>query len=86
MTSHDVHGSVIRAAASALAVDRMTVAATETLVELPTFNSFRIVEIIERLEEQLNVELDPADLVPDNLNRVDALCALFEQAVRRVRG
>jgi acyl carrier protein len=43
---------------------------------LPRFSSFRLVEIIERLEGELGVELDPADLVPENLHRVDDLCRI----------
>ncbi len=43
---------------------------------LPRFSSFRLVEIIERLEGELGVELDPADLVPENLHRVEDLCRI----------
>jgi acyl carrier protein len=43
---------------------------------LPRFSSFRLVEIIERLESELGVELDPADLVPENLRSVDHLCRI----------
>ncbi|TDP90591.1 acyl carrier protein [Labedaea rhizosphaerae] len=45
---------------------------------LPRFSSFRLVEIIERLEGELGVELDPADLVPENLHRVDDLCRIAQ--------
>jgi acyl carrier protein len=43
---------------------------------MPRFSSFRLVEIIERLESELGIELDPADLVPENLHRVDDLCRI----------
>ena len=86
MTAEDIRGLVLGAVAAVLAVDRTAVAATTTLAELPTFNSFRMVEIVERLEGQLDVEVDGTDLVPDNLNRVDALCALFARTASHVRG
>jgi acyl carrier protein len=85
MAGNDVRGAVIDVVADTLAVDRATVSAAATLAALPTFNSFRAVEIVERLEERLGVELDAADLVPDNLNRIGSLCALFERAALRIR-
>ncbi|GGP78678.1 hypothetical protein GCM10010185_60620 [Saccharothrix coeruleofusca] len=60
-----------------LAVDAATLAATGNLSDLPTFSSFRVVTIVERTEEELGVEVDAAELTPDNLHRLDALCALF---------
>lgn len=50
---------------------------------LPRFSSFRLVEIIERLEGELGVELDPADLVPENLHRVDDLCRIVRRRDER---
>lgn len=41
-----------------------------------SFSSFRLVEIIERVESALDREIDPDDLVPENLRRVDDLCRL----------
>ncbi|WP_424186723.1 acyl carrier protein [Actinokineospora sp. G85] len=44
---------------------------------LPRFSSFRLVEIVERLESELGAEIDPVDLVPENLHRVDDLCQII---------
>lgn len=79
MIKDDVRGTVISVAADTLAVEPGAVRATTTLAELPAFNSFRIVEIVERLEGELQVRLDPSDLVPDNLMTIEALCGLFER-------
>ena len=47
-----------------------------SLRECPTFNSYRMIEIIERLEERLHLSFDPADLVPENLHKLDDLCRI----------
>jgi acyl carrier protein len=83
MTGENVRDIVIDTAAEVLAVDRPALAAAESLAELPTYDSFRLVEIVERLEERFGAELDPADLTPGNLRRVESLCALFERAGAR---
>ncbi|MFI9048306.1 acyl carrier protein [Streptomyces sp. NPDC053427] len=41
-----------------------------------SFSSFRLIEIIERLEDDLGRELDADALVPENLRRVDDLCRI----------
>jgi acyl carrier protein len=77
MNPQHVEDLVKDTAASVLAVDTATLASTDNLADLPTFSSFRIVAIVERSEEALGVEVDAAELTPDNLHRLDALCALF---------
>ncbi|MFG2942373.1 acyl carrier protein [Streptomyces sp. NPDC048282] len=47
----------------------------------PEFNSIRMVEVVEILEERFAVEFDPADLVPENLQSVAGLCALLNRAL-----
>ncbi|WFE41151.1 phosphopantetheine-binding protein [Micromonospora sp. WMMD998] len=79
MDNPAVRDTVVDIAAEILGVDPTTLRATPALTDLPTFNSFRIVEIVERVEERLEVEVDPADLTPDNLTRLDTLTALFER-------
>ncbi|WP_407554660.1 acyl carrier protein [Streptomyces sp. Pv4-95] len=41
-----------------------------------SFSSFRLIEIIERLESELDREFDADLLIPENLRRVDDLCRL----------
>ncbi|WP_290057390.1 acyl carrier protein [Amycolatopsis solani] len=45
-----------------------------TLGDIPGFSSFRMMEIVERLESDLGVEFAAEDLVPEKLTHVDGLC------------
>jgi acyl carrier protein len=88
-SARDVHsgpltGEALRRAVAAIASGVLGVTEARLLnglefTSLPRFSSFRLVEIIERLEDELGVELDPADLVPENLHRVDDLCRIAKQ-------
>lgn len=74
-----VRSAVVGALASVLELDPAVVAGP--LRELPKFNSFRLVDVIERVESALRVELDPDDLATGDLRDVDALAGLFRRAV-----
>ena len=50
--------------------------ATSELSAVPTFSSFRMLEIVDRLEDRFRIEFDAGDLVPERLHRVDDLCDL----------
>ncbi|MFH8803886.1 acyl carrier protein [Streptomyces sp. NPDC017936] len=50
------------------------------LSRLAEFGSLRMVEVVERLEQRFAVEFAPEDLVPENLHRVDDLCALIRRS------
>ncbi|MBT2383361.1 phosphopantetheine-binding protein [Streptomyces sp. ISL-11] len=54
---------------------------TEPLTAIPSFGSFRMVEIVERLEKDFAVEFDAGDLVPEKLHSLDSLCALVTGAL-----
>ena len=71
-----VYSAVAEVVASTLDSEPAAVLAAPALTELRGFNSFRVVEIVERLEERLGIEFDPADLVPENLHRLDDLSRL----------
>ncbi|WP_370963986.1 acyl carrier protein [Amycolatopsis sp. cg9] len=45
-----------------------------TLGDIPGFSSFRMMEIVERIESDLGVEFAAEDLVPEKLTHVDGLC------------
>ncbi|MFJ3446465.1 acyl carrier protein [Streptomyces sp. NPDC086081] len=60
-------------AAKTLGADPAALLAGASLSELPGFNSFRIVELVEQLEERLGIEFRADDLVPENLHRVEDL-------------
>ncbi|WP_186156450.1 hypothetical protein [Burkholderia gladioli] len=68
--------------AAVLRVDAAALRAGEPFTIAPTFSSFRIVEIVERLEERLGVSFDPDDLVPENLHRLDDLCRIARLNVK----
>ncbi|MDX3112510.1 hypothetical protein [Streptomyces scabiei] len=53
----------------------------QLLSVVPRFSSFRIVEIVERLEEELRFEFDADDLVPENLHDIDAICAIVRRSL-----
>jgi acyl carrier protein len=59
------------------------VRAARSLTEIPGFNSFQVVEIVEALEERLGVEFAAEDLLPENLHRIDDLCRLAQAARTR---
>ncbi|MCX4688668.1 hypothetical protein OG401_30965 [Kitasatospora purpeofusca] len=78
-------GAELRAAVAAVAAAVLGTPAGplldgRSLGEVPQFSSFRIVEIIERLEDELRFEFDAADLVPENLHDIDAICAIVRRS------
>lgn len=80
MTTPDVRSVVTEITAEVLGVGQADLRAVGALTDLPTFSSFRIVEIVERIEEELDTEVAAGELTPDNLTRLDTLVALFERA------
>ncbi|MFF2809821.1 acyl carrier protein [Streptomyces sp. NPDC058000] len=71
----------LRRRVAAVAADVLGVPASDLLGgapfdSFPAFSSFRLVEIIERLESALDRELDADELIPENLRRVDDLCRI----------
>ncbi|UMP07071.1 hypothetical protein [Amycolatopsis sp. EV170708-02-1] len=60
-----------------LRIDESTVRAATALRGLPNYNSFGLVEIIERAEARLEVVLGDEDLTPEALRYIDSLCATF---------
>ncbi|MFC3454870.1 acyl carrier protein [Amycolatopsis speibonae] len=73
--------AVLSAIQEVLRVDEPTVRAATTLRELPGYNSFGLVEIIERAEARLAVVLQDGDLAPQALQDIDSLCAIFASRV-----
>lgn len=69
-----VVGDVLGTDAAALLADGADLAA------LPGFTSFRMADIIDRLEARLGIELEAGDLVPENLRSVDGLCCIVRRA------
>jgi acyl carrier protein len=82
--SQDLVADAVRdAVCAALRVSPDRIAEVGSLTEISGFGSFRVVEIVERIEDALRVEFDPDDLVPEHLHRIADLCAATSRAVRR---
>jgi acyl carrier protein len=62
-----------------LELDAATIAPATPLRQLPGFDSFRLVEIIDRAESVLGLEFPPGASA-DDLVDVDGLCRLFVRA------
>ena len=71
---HAVRAAVVAAIQDVLPAGETVAGA---LRDLPGYNSFRLVEIIEKAEQRLGVTLDEEDLTPQALRDVDSLCAAF---------
>ncbi|MFJ8948327.1 acyl carrier protein [Streptomyces sp. NPDC102395] len=74
--------AVVEEAAAVLRVPAAELLAGRALTEIPGFGSFRMVDIVERIEERLDIEFDAADLVPENLHDLDGLCRITARAHR----
>ncbi|MGW6270787.1 acyl carrier protein [Streptomyces sp. NPDC055060] len=74
-------GDALRRAIAAMAADVLGVAQADlldgaALDSFPSFSSFRLVEIIDRIESDLGLELDADELIPEKLRRVDDFCRI----------
>ncbi|KUN76063.1 hypothetical protein AQJ64_39935 [Streptomyces griseoruber] len=77
----ELRGTVAGVAAAVLGTAAEPLLNGQLLSEVPRFSSFRIVEIVERLEEELHFEFDADDLVPENLHDIDAICAIVRRSL-----
>ncbi|MFP3986818.1 acyl carrier protein [Streptomyces sp. E11-3] len=74
--------SVAEVVAAVLGTDADTVLAGVEFPELPGFDSFKVVDIVDGLELRLGIEFDSEDLLPENLHHIDALCLLIAKSSR----
>nr|WP_042178167.1 acyl carrier protein [Kibdelosporangium sp. MJ126-NF4]CEL13020.1 FIG01042921: hypothetical protein [Kibdelosporangium sp. MJ126-NF4]CTQ98706.1 FIG01042921: hypothetical protein [Kibdelosporangium sp. MJ126-NF4] len=79
-----VDAAVVSELCGTLGLDESVVRAEDTLRSLPGFNSFRLVDAIDRIEHRLGVHL-PGDLAVDDLRDVAGLCRLFRTARQRAQ-
>ncbi|MEU5365873.1 hypothetical protein ABZ354_20785 [Streptomyces sp. NPDC005925] len=77
----ELRGTVAGVAAAVLGTGVGPLLEGQLLSDVPRFSSFRIVEIVERLEEELHFEFDADDLVPENLHDIDAICAIVRRSL-----
>lgn len=76
--------TVAEVAAQVLGTDPQPLLQGAALSDVPGFSSFRVVEIIERLESKLAIEFPAEDLVPENLHHIDAICRIVRRSARLV--
>ncbi|GAA1946309.1 hypothetical protein GCM10009837_85480 [Streptomyces durmitorensis] len=76
----ELRRSVAAAAAQVLGVDPAALLAGAVFDSLPSFSSFRVVEIVELLERELGIEFAADDLAPENLHHVDAVCRVIQRS------
>lgn len=72
-----VRDAVTEALCAVLRVPMAEVRDDRPLRELPNYNSFRLVDVINRVEDRLCRQVDPVALTAGNLRDAAGLCALF---------
>jgi hypothetical protein len=77
MAAEPVRAAVLNAASRVLGVDREALAAGRSFVDIPTFSSFRLVDILEQVELALGIELPASELLPERLHDADTMSCLF---------
>ncbi|MFK4065415.1 hypothetical protein [Streptomyces sp. NPDC029674] len=76
----ELRRAVAATAARVLGTDEATLLAGAAFDSVPSFSSFRVVEIVERLESELGIEFAADDLAPENLHHVDAVCRVIHRS------
>jgi alkylation response protein AidB-like acyl-CoA dehydrogenase/acyl carrier protein len=81
----DLAQIVSASAASTLGVEDQTIDAATSLRDVSTFSSFRAIELVESLEEQLGIEIPPEELTMPNLSSVPLLVDVCARALGRAQ-
>lgn len=53
--------------------DRSSISDTESLIESGIMDSTGVLELVSFLEGELGIKVDDADIVPENLNSIEAI-------------
>ncbi|NED54159.1 acyl carrier protein, partial [Micromonospora aurantiaca] len=80
-----VRAAVLGALGDTLDLDGSALRTTDVLRELPGFDSFRLVDVIDRVERRLGVEVPATALSAADLRDVGSLCAMFGAATGGAR-
>lgn len=72
-----LRAAVVDEVAAVLGVAAGELEPERALREVPGFDSFRLVDVIERVEARLGLEVEPAALTAQSLRSIDSLCAMF---------
>ncbi|TBL39256.1 acyl carrier protein, partial [Verrucosispora sp. SN26_14.1] len=75
-----VQAAVLGALRDTLHLDEARLRPTDVLRDLPGFDSFRLVDVIDRVERRLGVEVPATALSAADLRDVGSLCAMFADA------
>ena len=51
----------------------------ETLIDDGMLDSFAILSIVSELEEQFEISVSPADIIPENFNSAQAIWAMVQR-------
>lgn len=51
----------------------------KALVDDEILDSFDIISLVQELDEEFDITIKPADLIPDNFNSTEAIWALVEK-------
>ena len=51
----------------------------KALVDDEILDSFDIISLVQELDEEFDITIKPADLIPDNFNSAEAIWALVEK-------
>lgn len=51
----------------------------KTLVDDEILDSFDIISLVQELDEEFDITIKPADLIPDNFNSAEAIWELVER-------
>ncbi len=81
-TDDDAVAAIRRALMEALSVDAEALDRTPTLSELPGFDSYRLVEVLDSVEHDLGRPYDPAGLSARSVRDAISLAQLFSSAAR----
>ncbi|MGW3953929.1 acyl carrier protein [Streptomyces sp. NPDC004752] len=76
--------AVAATVADVLGTDPSVLLSGTRLPDVPAFSSFRLAELIDRLEDELGIEFDGDDLTPENFEDVDAVCRIAQRPARLV--
>ncbi|MCM0640401.1 acyl carrier protein [Cellulomonas wangsupingiae] len=80
-TLREVRGTVLSALADVAGTREHTVVEAQSLRDLPGLTSFRLADVLDRVEADLGVELTGDTLAATNLWDLDALCGMFARSV-----
>ena len=78
---NDPRQRALHAVSAVLGIPPGTVTAAASLFDLPGFDSFAVVAVLERLESELDCEVPPERIVPEAFESIDSLAGLLAEVI-----